>query len=151
MKRSHKILGLMLTSSLLLGAAGAAFAYGSGHLGKGGCDAHRAAPMKALHRLENISPEQRQQINTIMEAESQALREQKQAMRDSRRELREAMNGNVDQETLRTLAEKQGEQVTAMIMARAEMRGKIHAVLTEEQRAQMQQMHQQRTGSRHHY
>jgi Spy/CpxP family protein refolding chaperone len=70
--------------------------------------------------------------------------EQKDAMRESRQALRDAMQSGAGKEELQALADKQGKQVSAMIMARAQMRDKINAILTEEQRAELKKMQQER-------
>lgn len=144
MKPTRKGLGLILVTSLLLGGAGTALAFGDGHHGKGHCDSQRGSPMRALDRLESLSDAQREQLRGIVEQQRESMQTQKESMRASHRELRSAMRDGLSGEPLRELAERQGEQVTAMIMARAELRGKIHSVLTEAQRTELKEMRQQK-------
>lgn len=143
MKRSNKTLTLILAGTLLLGGSGAAIAFGGGHHGKGGCDRH-GSPMKVLGKLDNLSDAQREQIKSIYQEQREAMREQKQAAREDRQALRQAMHEGVAGDELRALADKQGARVADMIVAKAELRQRIHAVLTEEQRAELEQFQQNR-------
>lgn len=143
MKRSNKAISLILAGTLLLGGSGAALAFGGGHHGKGGCDRH-GSPMKVLNKLDSLSDAQREQISAIYEEQREAMRAQKKAARADRQALRQAMQEGVAGDELRALADKQGARVADMIVARAELRQRIHAVLTEEQRAELEQLQQKR-------
>jgi hypothetical protein len=72
------------------------------------------------------------------------MRDLRQAMRDSRDELHDAMEDNANLETIRRLADEQGKQTANMIVLRAEIRNKINAVLSEEQQKQLTELRDQR-------
>lgn len=144
MKRSTKHLAAILAGTLLLSGTGAALAYGGGHFGKDDCRHSGGAAMHGLKRLDNLSDEQRDQIKGIMRGQRDVMRDRMTDMRDSRMALRDAMQKGADEATLRPMAEKQGAMVTEMIMARAKVRNQIQAVLTEEQRQQLEQMRNER-------
>lgn len=146
MKRCNKKLALILAGTLMLGGTGAALAYGGYH-GKGHCG-HHGSPMRALSQIDNLSDEQRDQIKALIKEQRDTMRGKKDSMRESRQALRDAMQSGASKEELQALAEKQGDQVTAMIMARAQMRDRINAILTEEQRTELQKMQQERMKER---
>ena len=104
--------------------------------------------MRALSQLDNLTDAQRTQIKALFKEQRNSMLDQKDAMRESRQALRDAMDKGASQEQLQALAKKQGDQVTAMIMARAQMRDKINAILTEDQRAQLKKIQQERMQAR---
>ncbi|GAB4293404.1 MAG: hypothetical protein Kow0096_08960 [Thiohalomonadaceae bacterium] len=134
MKRTNKILVTVLAGSLLLGG-GAALAFG-GHPGMGGCD------RGGMPRIDNLTDEQRSQLDALRKEQRDVMRKQMDAMDDTRDELRAAMDKGADTATIRKLADKQGAQIADMIVARAEMQQKLEAILTPEQRAQFRQQAQ---------
>jgi len=142
MKRTSKTLVAVLAGSLLLGGTGAALAFGGP--GKGGCDRDGFAPTRAAMQLDDLTDGQRAQIDALRQEQREAMRKQMEAMRDARRELQEAMNSGADTATIRALADKQGAQMSAMIVAGAEARAKLDAILTREQREQLKERNQQR-------
>lgn len=148
MKRTSKTLVAVLAGSLLLGGAGAALAFGGP--GKGGCDRDGFAPTRAVMNLDDLTDGQRAQIDALRQEQRDAMRKQMEAMRDARRELRDAMNSGADAATIRALADKQGAQVSAMIVARSEVRAKLDSILTREQREQLKERSQQRFDSMDH-
>lgn len=147
MKRSNKSIAMILAGTMLLGGAGTALAYG-GYNGKGECD-HHGSPMRALSKIDNLTDEQRSQIKTLFKQQRSTMLDQKDTMRESRQALRDAMDKGASREEIQVLAKKQGEQVTAMIMARQQMREKLNAILTEAQQVQLKKMQQERMQERH--
>jgi Spy/CpxP family protein refolding chaperone len=138
MNVQKKRLIAILAGSLLLGSTGLAVAYGGGHgFDRAACD-HGAAPMHALYKLDNVTDEQREQLRKVYQEQRDAMQQRRDAMRESRKAIREAINNGAATEELRTLATKQGEQVAEMIMAKAQMRQKMAAILTPEQIKQLQ-------------
>lgn len=148
MKRTSKTLVAVLAGSLLLGGAGAALAFGGP--GKGGCDRGSMMSMRAMPQLDNLTDAQRSQLDTLRKEQRDAMRKQMDAMSDGRDELRAAMDKGADAATIRKLAERQGAQMAAMIVARAEMQQKLEAILTPEQRAQLKEQAPQRFGGMGH-
>ncbi|MES9947047.1 MAG: Spy/CpxP family protein refolding chaperone [Candidatus Thiodiazotropha sp.] len=140
MKPTYRRIAIISLSTLLFTSAGAAMAFG-GPKGHGGCDrGGKHGPMAALTQLDDLSTEQKQVLKDIRKATRDAMRDLRDAMQDNRTELRDAMIDNADMASIRSLAEKQGDQVTRMIVLRAEVRNKINSVLTEEQREQLQDL-----------
>jgi Spy/CpxP family protein refolding chaperone len=140
MKNMHKKLTVFALSGLLVTAAGSALAFGGHHQREDGCN-HRqmVSPMGGLSRLNDLSDEQKTQLQQIRKESRTALRDLRDQMRDTKDELRDAMSGQADLDNIRQLAQKQGEQMTNMIVLRAETHNKINAVLSEEQRQRLQQ------------
>lgn len=138
MKTTHKRLTAITLTALLFAAAGGAMAFGGSHERHGGCDHGDAmGPMERIYRLNDLSDEQKSQLRTIRNETRSALREIRDDMQEARDELRDSMFEGKDLETIRGLAQKQGEQVTKMIVLRAETRQKIRAILTEEQQQRL--------------
>lgn len=152
MKRSNKSIALILAGTLMLGGTGAALAYGGYH-DRGGCGHHgggysHGMPMRAMSQLD-LSDEQRAQIKNLFRDQRDAMRDTMDKMQDNRASLRDAAQNGADEKKVRALAEKQGDLVTEMIMARTQMRKKINDVLTEEQRTELQKIRKQRMDDRH--
>jgi Spy/CpxP family protein refolding chaperone len=140
---NRKIAAITLTT-LLFASAGAALAFG-GHRDHGACDRDGdpdgyRGPMAALMQLEELSAKQREELQEIGRATRDAMRELRNEMQDNRANLQDAMVDNADLETIRDLAQKQGDQVARMIVLRAEVRNKISSLLTEKQRQQLQDL-----------
>jgi len=139
MKTTHKRLTAITLTALLLTTAGGAMAFGGSHGRHGGCDhGEGMGPMEQIYRLNDLSDEQKSQLREIRSEARTSLRELRNGMQDNRDTLRDALFEDKDLETIRGLAQKQGEQVAKMIVLRAETRQKIRAVLTEEQQQRLQ-------------
>lgn len=150
MKAQKKRLIAIVAGSLLLGSTGLAMAYGGGH----GFDRDRCnhgSPTRMLERLDGVTDEQRDQLRKMSDDQREVMRERRDAMRDSRRAVRDAINKGAGTEEIRALAAKQGEQVAAMIMAKAEMRQKMATILSEEQMKEMQEYRSERMEKRGHW
>ena len=147
MKAQKKRLIAIVAGSLLLGSTGLAMAYGGGHgFDRGACD--HGKPTRMLERLDNLTDEQRDQLRKVSDEQREVMRERRDAMRDSRRAVRDAINKGAGSEEIRALAAKQGEQVAAMIVAKAEMRQKMASILSEEQMKEMQEYRSERMEKR---
>jgi Spy/CpxP family protein refolding chaperone len=105
--------------------------------------------MAAIAQLDDLTSEQKEQLKEIRRAARDSMTGLRDEMQDNHSDLREAMRDNADLETIRGLALKQGDQVTRMIMLRAEIRGKVDSVLTQEQRLQLSDMQSREKGPRH--
>jgi Spy/CpxP family protein refolding chaperone len=136
MKSQKKRLIGIVAGSLLLGSAGAALAFGGHGYDREGCDHDR--PMHALQQLDNVTDEQREQLKKMFDEQRDTMRERRGAMHEGRKAVREAIRRGASTEEIRALATKQGEQVTAIIMAKAEMRQKMATILTKEQMKALQ-------------
>jgi Spy/CpxP family protein refolding chaperone len=147
---NERIVVFSLTTALLTGA-GATLAY-AGHKGHHGCDREGGfGPAAAVQLLDNLTTEQKAQLEQIRNEARDTSRELREAMLDTRAELRTAIAENAGLETVRSLAEKRGDQKTEMIVLRAQTRDKINGVLTEEQRQQLAEMRASRKDGPHHH
>jgi Spy/CpxP family protein refolding chaperone len=93
-----------------------------------------------------VTDEQRAQLRTLFTEQRDAMSEKRDAMRENRKALREAIAKGATTEEIRPLADKQGEQIAEMIMAKAEMRQKMATILTEEQMKELQDSRSERMG-----
>ncbi len=143
MKASNKTLAALLAAGLTLGVASSAFAFGSHGYD---CDmgARQASPMRALYQLDTLTDEQRSEIKKMMKEERNSLRDLMDAMQDNRDAMQDAMKDNLSADKIKPLAKKQGELITEMTMARARMRDRINAILTDEQRDELSKMKPQK-------
>jgi len=136
MKMQKKSLLTLAAGSLLLGSA-AVMAYGGGHgIEREGC--HRGNQMEALQQVDNVTDEQRTALSKLFDEQRDSMREQRGAMREGRRAVHDAIRSGAKMDEIKTLATKQGNLVTDMIMRKAEMRQKIAGILSEEQMKQLQ-------------
>jgi len=138
MKTRSKRLTAIVAGGLLLGATGLAMAYGGGHgFDRAGCS-HGGASGLMLEKLDNVSDEQREQLRKVFAEQREAMQAQGDAMRENSKALRDALRNGAAPEEIRPLADKQGEQIAAMIMAKAQMRQSMATILSEEQMKELQ-------------
>lgn len=145
MTMQKKSLIALIAGTLMLGSAGAMAYEGHGY-GHKGCG--HDMPMHALQKLDNVTDAQREQLRKLFDEQRESMRGQRDAMRQNHKAVREAINSGASTEELRALANKQGEYVAAMIMAKAEMRRKMATVLTKEQMKQLQEYRSERMEKR---
>ena len=97
--------------------------------------------MRDFARLD-LSEEQREQVRKLLDEKRKSMDEQMRSERESHQALHQAMTAQpYDAEAVRRLAEAQGAAVTARIIARAETRQRIRALLSDEQREQLDSRH----------
>jgi Spy/CpxP family protein refolding chaperone len=133
----------MITTSLLLGSAGAAFAHGN-FPGKshGKCD--RQGPSRMLNRLDDVTDAQREQIEALLQERRGQMQSLRGEMQESRKAMREAIARGASRDELRMLADQQAAHVSTMMLSRAETAQQVQGVLTEAQREQLQELRQKR-------
>ena len=84
--------------------------------------------------LLGLTEEQQDQIEAIRTAEIAAHEDLREKMFEYREQMRELTNkGTFDEDAVRALAEEKAKTQVEMAVARAEMRSRIHAVMTPEQ------------------
>jgi Spy/CpxP family protein refolding chaperone len=84
--------------------------------------------------LLGLTEEQQEQIETIRTEEIAAHRDLREKMLEYREQMRELTNkGTFDESAVRTIAEEKAKIQVEMAVSRAEMRSKIHAIMTPEQ------------------
>jgi Spy/CpxP family protein refolding chaperone len=140
MNRSMKMISTLgLATALSLGMAATATAFSGDHGGK----QHRYERM--ADRLD-MNDEQRQQLKQIHRQVRPQMLELKDAMQDNSEALRklDPKSAEFDKQVAE-LARQQGELVTQKIIQRSQVRAKVFAILTPEQREMATKM------KRHHY
>jgi Spy/CpxP family protein refolding chaperone len=135
MKLTNRRIVIISLTALLITSTGAVMAFG------GQCDrAGARPPMPPISQLTDLTDEQKSQLREIRKEARGAMRSLRDDLHDNRADLRDAMIDNADLQTVRKLAEKQGDQVTRMIVLRAEIRNKVNSVLTAEQREELESL-----------
>ena len=115
---------------------------GYGMTGKPGCgygenewqggDRQYRHEMRA--ELLGLTEEQQEQIETIRTAEIAAHRDLREKMIEYREQMRELTDkGTFDEDAIRSIAEEKAKIQVEMAVSRAEMRSRIHAIMTPEQ------------------
>ena len=114
--------------------AGDYVAKGKHHYGKG-------PDMERLAKRLDMTEEQRAQMKMIRNKYREMKVDLRDRMRQNRSELRElSRQADFDEAAIRRLAEKQGDLKAEMIVLQARQRADLGTILTEEQRARLQQM-----------
>jgi len=110
----------------------------------GGHDGHGVGGMRMLRQLD-LSAEQREQASKIFEEQRPAIRERANAEREAHRALRQAVRDpNADGARIRELADAAGRAHADAIVLRAETTRRVVALLTPEQRAQLEERRERR-------
>lgn len=159
MKKSSKALlaSVLIVSSLGLVATVSAKQYGdgpncerSGHrMGEGHKHGGKGFNLDRMARKLDLGDDQRTQIEAIMEASKQQMSDQRDKMQANREQLRALMmQSPLDETAVRKVADAQGDLKADMIMLRAQQRAKINAILTDEQRAELEDMGGKKRGYR---
>lgn len=135
--RTKKITAITL-STLLITATGSAMAFGGYPDRSGNYPREKmTVPMRALSQLNNLTDEQKDRLKSIRKASRKAMRDIGNRMQDVRDDLRDSRSERESLDTIRALAEKQGDLVTRMIILRAETRDKTTNILTDAQQEQL--------------
>ncbi len=102
-------------------------------------------PTHHLLKRLNLTDEQRDQIFEIHHAQQPAVREKMEALRKGREALRNAaMAENYDSKAVHALADRQAETKAELMVMRNATFNRIYALLTPEQREQIEQMMEKR-------
>ena len=143
---------LIIASALLIGAIGAGgIAFGEGRHHGGGSFGFGPGPER-IERMAgklDLSDEQRDAIRAIADKARPSFREYGDSLRDNREKLRElAQADDADQAAIRALADAQGDTMADMIVLRTDLMREVRAVLTPEQREELENK-RSRHGRRH--
>lgn len=88
-----------------------------------------------LAEVLDLTPQQQEQIRTILKAEKESTAPLRQSLMENRKKLQEVIEAEpFDEKAVRTLAASQSETRIEMIVNRARVQNQIQAVLTPEQR-----------------
>ena len=105
---------------------------------------HGGGEMRGLRAL-NLSEAQRDQIFKIHHDQAPAFRDQMKKVRASREELQKlARADKLDPAAVRRAADTQAKALSDMAVMRVQAQNQVRAVLTPEQKAKLDQMHEQR-------
>lgn len=141
------LVGMMAGGSVLAGGmmrdGGCGGMGDSGYgMGNGGHSMHGGHGM-AMHQLDrlDLTAEQEAKVQKIMDEQKQAGQDRMKAMRDTMDAMHKAMDGdNYDARKVRELADKQAKLQADMMVEHAETMHRIRAVLTPEQKKQLDAM-----------
>lgn len=152
----------VLIGTTLLAAAGTAFAFGGpgncdlrgGSMGRMGGGGPFGGQMQGFNQIENLTSEQRTQLRNLRRSQRDTMQSLRNAMMDNHTAMNDAMADGADSATIQKLAEARGATVTNMGIQHAEMKKKLDAILTEEQRNSLAAMDfshfgQHQMGGRH--
>lgn len=105
---------------------------------------HQRRMMHDLRELD-LSEQQRQQLQALMQTRHDDRKAKRRARLESRKALREAATADpYDPARVRALAEEQGRMMADMLVRRVDTQRQIRALLTPEQRAKLDDMRAQR-------
>ena len=159
MKKLSKplVAGVLIVSSLGLIGAASALPFGEGpgcwrgshQMGPGHKFGGRGFNVDRMAEKLNLTDDQRTQIEAIMEESIQQMSDQRDRMQDNREQLRELIQQSpLNEAEVRKVADAQGDLKADMIVLRAQKRAKINTVLTDDQRAQLEERRGKRGGYR---
>jgi len=122
---------------------GGPHAMGEGHFA-GGFGAQTFG-LRAAYRVSDPSDQQRAELDKVFAAAQDSAYEKLKGWRVDRRALRDALRNGADPATIKPLADKAGQHVAEIIVMRAETRAEVSAVLTPEQRTELEKMSRHRS------
>lgn len=137
MKRKSAVIALSVASLLALGclSASAGFRHPDGGdsptVLPGSPDSH---PVLRLAKALKLSEEQQRQIRSIVSAEHEAMRPQAERLFETRRQLRQAGESTVyDESSVRSLAAEAGAAEAEIIVSRIRVQNRINSLLSPPQ------------------
>jgi len=156
-----KLTKSIVVSALIAGALGLAsmtsampFGEDSGcgrsdqRMGWGHKRGNRGFNLDRMAKKLDLTDDQQSQIEAITADAKSQMNDLRQEMQANRKALRELTQQSLlDEAEVRNVADTQGDLKADMIVLRAQRHAKIAAILTEDQRAQLEEMR----GKRRHY
>ena len=114
---------------------------GGDHMMPGKRDGGRGPNLARLADRLNMTEQQRAEVEAVLDESRQRMVKLREQMRENRVQLRE-LSGKTDfdEAAVRSIADKQGDLKAETIVLRARQRHATKAVLTDEQRAQLDEM-----------
>ncbi len=151
MKKLSKPLlaGVLIVSSLSLAATASAVSSSegsgcerSGHkMGQGHKRGDRGFKVERMADKLGLTDDQSTQIKAVIAQSKQQMSDQRDKMQENRKQLRVLTKQSpLNEAEVRKIADAQGDLKADMIVLRAQQHAKIHAILTDEQRTQWEQM-----------
>jgi Spy/CpxP family protein refolding chaperone len=133
--------GFLIASSLAFGLGSGAFAQSDERPGP--------MPRDAMHhtlRQLDLTEAQRDQVFRIFHDQAPAMHERMKAARAAREDLRKlAAAFPFDRERARAIADTEAKAIADMEVLRAESTARVRQILTPEQRAKLDQLHERRS------
>lgn len=145
MKRRNIFAALTLGAVLFAGI-GTATAF-DGPWGGPGAGCEGPGMLGAAYRLDDLTAEQQKQLDALRDK----VRAQMDQSCDDRRALRAALRDGASVDKIRPLAERQGRHVTVMILQQAETHAALNTILTDAQRAKLEELARDRPPLFHHH
>ncbi|MCG2584603.1 Spy/CpxP family protein refolding chaperone [Massilia sp. TS11] len=108
-----------------------------GPMGHGPRMGEHGPGMPFLHGVK-LSDEQQDKVFAIMHAAAPQVHEQEKALKNAREGMHELMRGRFDEGKAKALAEAEGKAVAALSLARARTHAQVLALLTPEQKQQLE-------------
>jgi len=117
------------------------------HMGMEGHD-----PMAPMMEGLDLTPEQRAQVDAVVDQAKPALNDLRDKMGENRKQLQALTQADAaDEAAIRALADEAGKLKAEMIVQRSRMQVEINKVLTPEQREQWKAMHSDDGGHGHEH
>lgn len=147
------VAGVLLASSVGLVTVVAAMPSGDGpgcgrsghHMGHGRQFAGHLSKLERLADHLDVTDEQRAAIRAIADDSRQQMAELRDEMRANWGQLKELTRQTpLDEAAVRSVADNQGDLKAEMIVMRARQRSEMKAVLTDEQRAQLDELRERK-------
>jgi Spy/CpxP family protein refolding chaperone len=133
--------GLVTMVSAMPFADGAGCGRGGHHMGH---SKHHGGGGPNLERLADrldMTEQQRAEIKVMFDDSRQQMANLREQIRENRTQLRElAGQAEFDEAAVRSIAERQGDLKAETIVLRARQRHEMKAVLTDDQRVQLEEM-----------
>ena len=118
---------------------------GGQHMGSGQRVGDRGPNLERLAYRLNMTEEQRAEAKAILDDSRQQMVELRDRMRANRDQIRDlTLQPDFDEAAVRSVADEQGDLKAEMIVLRARQRSEMKAVLTEEQRARLNEMRKEK-------
>ncbi len=95
-----------------------------------------------LWKKLNLTDVQKKEMFSIRLEERAKMEPLVQKLKAGRDQLRALPKGQFDEATVRTIAKEQADIITELIVVKQRMKSRMYAVLTPEQRAKVEQMHE---------
>ena len=113
------------------------------HMAHSKHDGGRGPNLERLADRLNMTEQQRAEVKAVLDDTRQQMVKLREQMRDNRAQLRDlAGKTDFDEAAVRSIADKQGDLNAETIVLRARQRHEMKAVLTDEQRVQLDEMWQ---------
>ena len=133
--------GLVTMASAKPDSDGPGCGRSSHHAGQGQHDRGKGRYLERLTRRLDMSDEQRAGIEAVLDNSREQMAKLRDEMRANRAQLRDLTGqSGFDEDAVRGVADKQGDLKAEMIVLRARQRSEMKALLSDEQRAQLDEM-----------